>query len=84
MKARGEFMDRAFVQCAELDCLHLETRRIDDKWDWFVRDSSINTRIASWTAPSMEKAREEAEQIAGGKATWYCLPLGETSASVTR
>jgi hypothetical protein len=64
-------MAKSFVQHAETGALHLEARRVDDKWYWFVEDSWTNTLVGSGTAPSLEKAREQAEQVAGGKADWY-------------
>jgi hypothetical protein len=76
-------MDKTYVQCAQAGALHLETRRRDDAWDWFVQDPSNNTRIGSGCAPSMEKAKEQAEAIVGCKPDWYCLPLEQKPAPVT-
>ena len=75
MESTRQAMDTTFIQCAETGALHLETRRIDDKWEWFVEDSTNCSRIGSGCAPSMEKAKEQAEEIAGGKPLWYFLPI---------
>jgi hypothetical protein len=57
----------------EAGSLHLEAGQIDDKWHGFIHDSSSNTRIGSGTAPSLEKAKEQAEEVLCGKADWYFI-----------
>ena len=75
MESARQIMDQAFVQCAEAGALHLETRRIDSRWEWSVSDRSSRSRIGSGCAPSMEQAKEQAEQVAGGQPDWYFRPL---------
>jgi hypothetical protein len=67
-------MDKAFVQRAETGAFHLEARQIDDEWYWFVEDSSNKMLVGSGTATSLEKARAQAERVAGDKADWYFTP----------
>jgi hypothetical protein len=71
----NRIMDQTFNQCAEVWPLHLETRRMENKWEWFVQDASNNMRLASGFALSMEKAKAQAALAAGARnPNWYSVP----------
>jgi len=63
-------MDKSFLQCGDVGPFHIEARRIDDQWHWFVENTSNRIRAASGCAPSLEKAKRQAEEVTG-KAQWY-------------
>jgi hypothetical protein len=70
-----QIMDEPCTQCAKVGSLHLETQCMENKWEWSVRDTTNNMRLASGVALSMEKAKAQAAQAAGTKKPkWYTLP----------
>ena len=59
-------MDKIFAQHADFGDLHLETRCIDDQWEWQVMAKGRG-RIASDKAKSLERAQEAAKNAAGAE-----------------
>jgi hypothetical protein len=59
-------MDKIFAQHADFGDLHLETRCIDDQWEWQVMAKGRG-RIASDKAKSLEQAQEAAKNAAGAE-----------------
>jgi hypothetical protein len=61
------------VQYSEVGPFRLKIRRRGNIWDWSVHDAWYDTCVASGTAPSIERAKEVAEEVAGLKPEWYSI-----------
>jgi hypothetical protein len=61
--------DKIYAQHADVNRFHLETRAVDSKWTWKVVDIQTKEIKGSGIVPSLQAAKEAAENAAGGVAS---------------